>query len=79
MLIYAQMVDIRTGEIYETIHKVYTLNKAICLWSQYFPDDESEIVIDVTDSSYDYVLEGKKLASLMKVVTTPGYVSSEKR
>ena len=29
MLIYAQMVDSRSGKIFETIHKVDTLNKAI--------------------------------------------------
>ena len=73
MLIYAQMVDTRSGKIFETIHKVDTLNKAIRLWTEYFPDDTAEIEIDVTDISYDYMLEGKKLASLMKVGTIPGY------
>ena len=34
------MVDVRSGKIYETIHKVDTLNKAIRLWSEYFPDDK---------------------------------------
>ena len=33
------MVDVRSGKIYETIHKVDTLNKAIRLWSEYFPDE----------------------------------------
>ncbi len=73
MLIYAQMVDTRSGKIFETIHKVDTLNKAIRLWTEYFPDDNAEVEIDITDISYDYMSEGKKLASLMKVGTIPGY------
>ena len=75
MLIYAQMVDARTEEVYETIHKVDTLNKAIRLWSEYFPNDDAEYEIVIAESSYDYMSGDKKLASLMKVGTTPGYVS----
>ena len=73
MLIYAQMVDVRSGKIYDTIHKVDTLNKAIRLWEEYFPDDKSEYEIVVAESSYDYMSGDKKLASMMKVGTIPGY------
>jgi hypothetical protein len=70
------MVDARTEEVYETIHKVDTLNKAIRLWSEYFPNDDAEYEIVIAESSYDYMSGDKKLASLMKVGTTPGYVAS---
>ena len=76
MLIYAQMVDVRTEEVYETIHKVDTLNKAIRLWSEYFPNDDAEYEIVIAESSYDYMYGDKKLASLMKVGTIPNYVAS---
>ena len=45
------MVDVRSGKIYDTIHKVDTLNKAIRLWEEYFPGDESEYEIVVAESS----------------------------
>ena len=43
------------------------------VYGEYFPDDKSEYEIVVAESSYDYMSGDKKLATLMKVGTIPGY------
>lgn len=68
---YVQMADHVNRVMFETIHKVDTINKATRLWEEYFPNKEEKINIVIADKSYDYVVNDEVIASLMKVGTEP--------
>jgi hypothetical protein len=67
LIMCCQMVNEKTGEIFDTIHGIRNMEKAQVLYEQYFPNESKKVYMTQKDDRIDFDYGSDPVASLKKV------------
>ena len=67
LIMCCQMVNEKTGEIFNTIHGIRNMEKAQVLYEQYFPNESKKVYMTQKDDRIDFDYGSDPVASLKKL------------